>query len=526
MSFALLQTVADLPDEALRRGLDRLQAGEFLYETALLSNLEYSFKHSLTHDVTYGGLLQERRRELHARLVEAIEMLHHDRLGEQIERLAHHAVRGEVREKAVHYLRQAGAKAAARSALKDARIWFEQALSVLEALQQTPATLEEAFEILLELRSVLNLLGEARMTLERLREAEILAERLNDDRRRGAVCAHMTNLHALLGELDEAHASGTRALAIARMLGDLELRILTTTYLERVHYFRGEYERVVELATENLAALPVDRIYEYFGNAAPPSVYDRAWLVMSLAQLGRFAEAAESKAEAIRLAEPTHHAFTIGQAYFAAGVLHLLKGDWTKARSLIEHWVAVIRPANVILALPIAVTSSAWILAQLGEASEAVSRLREGEQLLELYAARGIVGQCGWAYQSLGRACLLLGRLDEARRLGDHALEFSPSHPGYAAHALHLLGDIATHPDRFDAESGEAHYRQALALAEPRGMRPLVAHCHLGLGKLYRRTDKREQAQEHLTTATTMYREMGMRFWLEQAEAEMRELAP
>ena len=72
---------------------------------------------------------------------------------------------------------------------------------------------------------------------------------------------------------------------------------------------------------------------------------------------------------------------------------------------------------------------------------------------------------------------------------------------------------------------GEAHYRQALALAEPRGMRPLVAHCHLGLGKLYRRTGKREQAQEHLTTATTMYREMDMRFWLEQAEAEMRELA-
>jgi hypothetical protein len=88
------------------------------------------------------------------------------------------------------------------------------------------------------------------------------------------------------------------------------------------------------------------------------------------------------------------------------------------------------------------------------------------------------------------------------------------------APAFHLLGDIATHPDRFDAERGEAHYRKALALAEPRGMRPLVAHCHLGLGKLYRRTGQREQAQEHLTTATTMYREMEMRFWLEQAEAE------
>ena len=78
-----------------------------------------------------------------------------------------------------------------------------------------------------------------------------------------------------------------------------------------------------------------------------------------------------------------------------------------------------------------------------------------------------------------------------------------------------LLGDIATHPDRFDAESGEDHYREALALAEPRGMRPLVAHCHLGLGKLYRRTGKQQQAQEHLSAATAMYREMEMTYWLE-----------
>src|SRR5438132_51013 len=72
------------------------------------------------------------------------------------------------------------------------------------------------------------------------------------------------------------------------------------------------------------------------------------------------------------------------------------------------------------------------------------------------------------------------------------------------------------------ADRGEAHYHEALALAEPRGMRPLVAHCHLGLGKLYRRMGKREQGHEHLAAATTMYREMDMRFWLEQAEAETR----
>src|SRR5262249_31946670 len=148
------------------------------------------------------------------------------------------------------------------------------------------------------------LLGEVRGALERLREAEAIAERLNDDRRRGRVYASMTNIYPQLGEQDEALAAGTRALEIAGRLGDLRLRISTTSYLETAHYFRGEYERVVELATDNLAAVPVDWVYKNLGMGALPLALDRYWLVMSLAQLGRFVEAAEHEAEAIRLAEP------------------------------------------------------------------------------------------------------------------------------------------------------------------------------------------------------------------------------
>jgi tetratricopeptide (TPR) repeat protein len=262
-----------------------------------------------------------------------------------------------------------------------------------------------------------------------------------------------------------------------------------------------------------------------FGSSAPASVYDRACLVRSLAELGRFAEAATYEAEAIQIAESTQHAFTIAAAHWAASTLRLRKGEWTKARSLIEHQLAVVRAGSVVFLLPFVLASSAWVLGQLGEASEALSRCREGEQLLERHAARGILSGSTWAYSCLGRASLLLDRLDEARYLADRAVETSPSQRGFAAHALHLRGDIAIHAERFEAEGGEAYYRQALALAEPRAMRPLVAHCHLGLGKLYRRAGKREQAREHLTTATTMYREMGMRYWLEQADSELNNLA-
>jgi class 3 adenylate cyclase/tetratricopeptide (TPR) repeat protein len=523
--FPLLLAIAELAEEDLRRGLAHLQAAEFLYETSLFPDLEYTFKHALTHEVTYGGLLQERRHELHARIVGAIESLHRDRLGDQIERLAHHAVRGEVREKAVHYLRQAGLKAAARSAVSDARVWFEQALGVLDALPENQATLEEAFEIRLELRRVLSQLPDIPQTLDRLREAEALAERLNDDRRRGRVCAFMTNIHSHLGDLDEALITGTRALEIAGRLGDLRLRILTTTYLEQAHVHRGDYERAVELATSILATLPAGWGSEDFGASVPASIYHRFFLVRSLTELGRFVEAAQYEAEMLRFAGPIQNPFAVGMAHWVAGSLHLLKSDWANARALIEHSIVAYRTGNAGEGLPRAVALSAWVLAQLGEAGEALNRLREGEQLLESRVVRGIVGGRAGVYHSLGRAGLLLGRLDEAQRLGEHAVESSSGHHGYAAHGLHLLGDIATHPDRFDAKCGEAYYRQALALAEPRGMRPLVAHCHLGLGKLCARTGKREEAREYLTTATTMYREMDMRFYLEQVEAEMKELS-
>ncbi|HEU4342093.1 MAG TPA: AAA family ATPase, partial [Candidatus Binatia bacterium] len=521
--FALLEAIAEQPEDRLREALARLQATELLYEARLFPELEYTFKHALTHEVAYAGLLQDRRRALHACILEAMERLYTDRLDEHVERLAHHATRGDVHEKAAHYLRRAGNKAAARSALRDARACYEQALGVLEALPTNQSTLEQGYETRLELRTVLTQLAELRPALERLREAETLSERLNDDHRRARVCSVLMTLHTLLGELDEAVATGTRALEMAGRLGDLRLRILTTSYLEQAQYYRGEYERVVELATDALAVLPADWIYEHFGMVAPASVYARSWLVISLAELGRFAEAAEHSAEAIRLAEPTHHAYTIGLAHRAAGTFHLLAGDWAKARSLLEHGITVLRTGNVSLSLPHTLVGSAWALAQLGATSDALIRLRDGEQALADHATAGM--RRAWDDYVVGRTWLLLGRLDEARAIGERAVELLPSQPAGAAHALHLLGDVATHPDRLDAESGEIHYRKALALAERHRMRPLVAHCHLALGSLYRRTDKRQQAREHFTIATTMYREMAMGFWLVQADGAMAALA-
>src|SRR4029453_17645998 len=134
MPLPLLQAIADMSEEILHRSLTHLQAAEFFYDTRLFHDREFTFKHALTHEVAYGSLLQERRRVLHAQIVETLEQLGAERLSEHVERLAHHAWRGEVWDKVVTYAQQAGAKVSARSLHGESVTYFEQALAALDHL--------------------------------------------------------------------------------------------------------------------------------------------------------------------------------------------------------------------------------------------------------------------------------------------------------------------------------------------------------------------------------------------------------
>ena len=249
----------------------------------------------------------------------------------------------------------------------------------------------------------------------------------------------------------------------------------------------------------------------------------RYTLISSFSALGRFGEAAY-EAEATQLVEKTQHAHTIAWIHLSAILLQIDKGDWSKAQSRLESGLAVVRTADIKLLLPAMAAQSALVLAQLGQTGEATNRLGEAEQLVEQQVARGSLLLVAMIYCALGRASLLLGRIEDAQRLANRAIEEAATRPVMAPVAHWLLADIASHPDRFDPERGETGYRKALAAAEAQGQRPVIAHCHLGLGKLHRRTGQRDRAREHLATATAMYREMDMRFWLEQAEAELRGL--
>src|SRR2546427_8498947 len=312
--WPLLQAIADVPEEALYRTLAQLQAAEFLYETSLFPERAYTFKHALTHEVAYGSLLQERRRTLHARIVEALEALAGDRLDDQVERLAQHALRGEVWDKALAYGRQAGDKAWTRSAYREAVVCFEQALAALEHLPDSRAITEQAIDLRLGLRTALNVLGEApgRM-LDHLRRAETLAQTLGDPLRLGQVYADMGANFWLEGEVERAIAYGQRALALAldATLGHVGLQARAHFRLGQAYYDAGDYPRAVESFERNVATLQGDLLSERFGYNSNIAASSRAWLSLCHAERGAFTEGLALAEDGLRIAETVNDPFSL-----------------------------------------------------------------------------------------------------------------------------------------------------------------------------------------------------------------------
>jgi class 3 adenylate cyclase/tetratricopeptide (TPR) repeat protein len=515
--FTLLRAVAEVPEEPLRRGLSHLQAAEFLYEARLFPDLEYTFKHALIHEVTYGSLLQERRHLLHAAIVDAIEHHHAGRLEEQIDRLADHAFRGGLWSKAVILLRQAGARAVARSAPREAVGYFEQALVALSHLPEGPDSVRQAVDIRFDLQSALGPLGEIARMLETLQEAETLVMSLDDQGQLGRVSAHMCYCFLWMGQADRAVESGRRALASVR--GDVGLEVLTNFRLGQAYFTLGEYRRAIDVLTATVEQLRGGALHERFGLPVVPSATCRVWIALCLANLGEFIDASAVGEDGLRIATAADHQYTLSVACWGIAGTHVLRGDFGKAIGWLEPSLELCRKGNFAFSFP-------WISGALGLAYVQSGRVDAGfallHQAVEQSATANFMAVHPRSLTWLSEAYLSVGRWADGSRAGERALNLARDYRqrGVQVEALRVLGDLHSAKTSPDRNGANGFYQEALGLADKLGMRPVVAHCHFGLSKLFRATDKREEAERHLMTATTMYREMDMRYWLKQAVGE------
>ena len=416
--FTLLQAIAEIPEEALYRGLTHLQAAEFLYETSLFPERVYTFKHALTHEVAYGSLLHERRRTLHSRIAAALEALAPDRLAEQVERLAHHALRGEVWDKAVPYCQLTGARAYDRAAFREAVASYEQALQALAHLPEPGDTRVLAIEIRLALDRPLRALGEYRRRLALLGEAEALARALDDRARLVQVLASMAHALRMTGDSDGAMAAGRQALDLAIALGNSALQGQASYFLGQIYSAIGDFGRAAELQRWDVEAADRESGTSSIGSRSR----SRARLARTLSALGAFAEGRRHGEEALRLAMLEGRGNIPIVAHSNLGQLYLAQGDLEHAIRVLEQGLALCRASGNRPDLR-------TIAAGLGSAYTLQGRLAEGRALLEEAISESI-RMGAWENHAhrvarLSEVCRLAGCGEEAWKHACQALDLA-----------------------------------------------------------------------------------------------------
>jgi tetratricopeptide (TPR) repeat protein len=322
------------------------------------------------------------------------------------------------------------------------------------------------------------------------------------------------------GAHDQTIASAQRALTLAMADGDVVLHALAHDRLGLAYYGQGDYRRAIDCFSQTVMCLDGARRHERFGRTTLPAVFARAWLAVCHAELGTFAEGLAFGEEGSEIAEVVAHPQSLMIASWGTGLLTLRQGDLPRTFPLLERAVHICQDAHLPLFFPLTATALGAAYTLGGRLADAVSLLT---QAMEQSIAIETVAFQPHCSLSLGEAQLLAGRLEEAHALAEQALAHARAHQerGHQAYALRLLGEIAAHRAPPDVHQAAAHYRQAFALAEELGMRPLQAHCHRGLGTLYAKTGRQEQARAELSAAIEMYRAMDMTFWLPQAQAAL-----
>jgi class 3 adenylate cyclase/tetratricopeptide (TPR) repeat protein len=501
----LLGEIADTDTDTLQRGLDNLQAAEFIYEMRLFPEPEYTFKHALTHDVAYSGLLAERRLALHANILEAIERLHAGRLVEHVDRLAYHAGRSQVWRKAHTYGLQAGRKALAQSANRASLEAFQGALAALDHLPETTEAIAENIDLRFELRDAHFVLNEMALILPHLEIAQTLAERIGDRRRLALAASYESGYHWVAGKHQLAVEAGMRGLAAAEDLDSWELRGLAHYRIGQSWLFLGNHAAAADHLRRSVTAFDHDAGRTLFRFGGLVLAFIASFAAWTLAELGEFAESEAVGQKGFELAVKANHAYSISVASFGLAQGWIRQGRFAEAIRVLEQGREQTKLHNVEVAGDQIASRLVFAYSRAGRVEEARSLARTISPQLE--RSNFFLSSAHFLLAGVG---LEDGRLDAtlhaAREVRQNAM-LRGERPT-VAWLEHLLGDLALGRDPADAKAAAGHYRAAIAIASELGMRPLVMECHFGLGAAARRTACEDEAQSEFRSALKLAEDM------------------
>ncbi|HEX7784639.1 MAG TPA: adenylate/guanylate cyclase domain-containing protein [Methylomirabilota bacterium] len=491
---ALLASVAEMPEEALHAALGDLQAAELLYEARLFPDLEYTFKHALTHEVAYGGVLQERRRALHGRILDALEQLHADRLGEHAEVLAHHAERAAVTDRAVRYLREAGIRAAARSANREAVDLLEHALALLTQLPESRETLSEHLDVRIALGAPLIALhGPPSPIVEASYRAALdVVERLDDASRRFPVQWALWYVQFTRADYPPAVEAGEHLLEIARRTGDRDQLLEAHHALWPTLVAMGEVKRALPHIERGL------ELYDRERHAGMASLYGghdpgaccRYFLAASQWALGYPERAIAAAHEAIRLTETLAHPMTSTMTFGMVAWIYYLSGDRRAAAAAGQRCMAVAE-ANGFRGWDIGMAALLHVVRDERPDATVLDGLRQGQAREVMRTWRSVIGSCTIA-SLYGALEAPRQGLDVLAALGDVAATGL-----YAPEVYRVEGELRRMASEPPEEAARC-FERAVQMARGRELRSLELRAATSLARLFRDQGRREDARRTL----------------------------
>jgi class 3 adenylate cyclase/predicted ATPase len=500
--LSLLQAIADQSEEDLRRELTRLQAVEFLYETSLFPEVEYTFKHALTHEVAYRSLLQDRRRAVHVRIVEAIERLYRDRLTEHVELLAHHASRGELWEKAVEYLHQSGKKSATRSAYREAVGYFKAALEALVHLPETRETLKHAIAVRIDLGPALIAITatSAPVVEQTYTEARALCEQLGETPQLFPVLWALARIHDSRGELSAGRELGEQLLELAQRSQDPAL------LLEAHHELWANLSSLGELISARthveqgfaLYDLPKHKHHAVLYGGHDPGVccgYNAA-TVMWL--LGYPDQALQRSLDSLALARELSHPYSMAHALFWAAWLHQHRGEFQAVQARIEEGMTLATEQGFPRWLGRGTVLRGWLLVEQGQTEAGIIQMLEGMAVRRARAAAVrddtyYAALLAEAYRKTGQSFeglnVITETLAKVQQTGSRI---------YEAELYRIKGELLLAQSLADEGGAEACFQNALKVARGQSAKSLELRAAMSMSRLWQRQGKTAQVKQLL----------------------------
>ncbi|MGE5259147.1 MAG: ATP-binding protein [Hyphomicrobiales bacterium] len=505
-SHDLIQNVGGIAEDALWSHLSALKDAELLYERGIYPQSSYVFKHAITQDVVYNSLLHNKKKGLHQKIGTALEQANPERLDEFYEILAYHFLKGEDWQRAYQYNREAGLKSLAQSAYEEAQRYFEDAFAALKNQPRDRIRIEREIDLRFSMRSALTPLGRYMEWGEWIHGAESLAREIQDDVRLAQALNYLSSAHWIKKETLPALELAQKALTLAEKAGHFSCQVATILHLGIFYFTVGDYPKHVEWHQELRRRLTGEAAYLHHGLSSFPGAFGRGLLALGMAELGDFDQIEELRQEALEIAERVEDAFTLSSTDTFIGLAYLRHGELEVALPLLEkgHQMCLLSKMQFLRAFTAGALGQAYLLAE--EPRRALDVLEETTRP-EIFE-RGVwtvypLTILADAYRAAGEDALALATASRALALADEVQA-----RGFETWAMWVMARIHADGDR--PEEAEDWYRRTLQRASHLLMRPLVAHCHQGLGKLFLRLGDETKARSGLDAARDLYRSLRM----------------